>query len=102
MRSSREGVQTLSHSSGLENYQVLRDDKKWGVSEIAEKLGITKASSFSTFSYYARAEHCKNPARGYRNSLLSCQYQNSCCPMTHLQKSVKRTAGNQRKIIRKF
>lgn len=35
---------TLSHPKRLEIIELLRDDKERGVSEIAEKLGITKAN----------------------------------------------------------
>ena len=35
---------TLSHPKRLEIIDLLRDEKEMGVSEIAEKIGITKAN----------------------------------------------------------
>ena len=34
----------LSHPKRLKIIELLRNDKEWGVSEIAEKIGITKAN----------------------------------------------------------
>lgn len=39
-----EVCKTLSHPKRLEIFDLLRDEKEMGVSELAEKLGITKAN----------------------------------------------------------
>ena len=72
-----------------------------GVSEIAEKLGITKANA-SQHLAIMRGQNIVKTRREGITILYSLANTKILVAYDALKKSVKRTAGNQRKIIRKI
>ena len=74
--------------------------KNGGVSEIAEKLGITKANA-SQHLAIMRGQNIVKPDARVSQFFILLPIQNSCC-LWCTKKSIKRTAGNQPKIIRKI
>jgi ArsR family transcriptional regulator len=92
---------TLSHSKRLEIIELLRDDKEWGVSEIAEKLGITKANA-SQHLAIMRGQNIVKTRREGIAILYSLANPKILVAYDALRKALKEQLETNGKLLEKF
>ena len=91
----------LSHPKRLEIIELLRDDKEWGVSEIAEKIGITKAN-VSQHLAIMRGQNIVKTRRDGITILYSLANQKILVAYGALRKALKEQLETNGKLLEKF
>ena len=92
---------TLSHPKRLEIIELLRDDKEWGVSEIAEKLGITKANASQHLAIMRGQNIVKTRPHGIM-ILYSLSNPKILVAYDALRKTLKEHLESNGKLLEKF
>ena len=91
----------LSHPKRLEIIELLRDDKEWSVSEIAEKIGITKAN-VSQHLAVMRAQNIVKTRREGITILYSLANPKIIVAYDALKKALKEQLEADGKLLEKF
>ena len=92
---------TLSHPKRLEIIELLRDDKERGVSEIAAKLGITKAN-VSQHLAVMRAQNIVKTRRDGITIFYSLANPRIIVAYDALRKTLKEQLETNGKLLEKF
>jgi ArsR family transcriptional regulator len=96
-----EICKTLSHPKRLEIIDVLRDGKEMGVSEMAEKLGITKANASQHLSVMRQQNMVKTRRDGVA-ILYSLSNPKILVAYDALRKALKEQLKADGKLLEKF
>ena len=91
----------LSHPKRLKIIELLRNDKEWGVSEIAEKIGITKAN-VSQHLAVMRARNIVKTRREGITILYSLANPKIIVAYDALKKALKEQLETNGKLLEKF
>ena len=91
----------LSHPKRLKIIELLRNDKEWGVSEIAEKIGITKAN-LSQHLAVMRAQNIVETRREGITILYSLANPKIIVAYDALKKALKEQLETNGKLLEKF
>jgi len=92
---------TLSHPKRLEIVDLLRDDKELGVTEIAEKLNITKANVSQHLAIMRQQNFVKTRREGVA-VLYSLANPKILVAYDALRKSLKEQLERDGKLLEKF
>ena len=92
---------TLSHPKRLEIVDLLRDGKEIGVSEMAERMGITKANVSQHLSLM-RQQNIVKPRRAGVAILYSCANPKILVAYDALRKALKEQLEVDGKLLEKF
>ena len=92
---------TLSHSKRLEIIDLLRAEKEMGVSEIAEKLGITKANVSQHLSLMRQQNIVKTRRDGVA-ILYSLANRKILVAYDALRRALKEQLESDGKLLEKF
>ena len=91
----------LSHPKRLKIIELLRNDKEWGVSEIAEKIGITKAN-LSQHLAVMRAQNIVETRREGITIPYSLANPKIIVAYDALKKALKEQLETNGKLLEKF
>ncbi len=91
----------LSHPKRLEIIELLRDGKEWGVSEIAEKIGVTKANA-SQHLAVMRSQNIVKTRREGITILYSLANPKIIVAYDALKKALKEQLEINGKLLEKF